>query len=254
MVEAGLVLLGFCTGLIGSLTGVGGGFFVIPFLIIVMHVQPVAAIGTSFFVIAVNSLSGAIGYAIKRCIVLKTATVILLASVPASIAGTEAATHFFSNGQRIFYVVFSGVCVAGFVLIILETFRSSSEVHEPKPTVHVEIGTGLLSGAISSLVGVGGGIINVPSMIYLMKFPPKIASGTSHLLVVGTVAVPLAIHIWRGNINMLYALLLGGGVLAGANLGVLSSSNMEPKTLKRAFAFVLLFVAATMLMKFCSVI
>lgn len=254
MVEAGLIFLGFCTGLIGSLTGVGGGFFVIPFLTIVMHVHPVAAIGTSFFVIAVNSLSGAIGYAIKRSIAFRTAIVILVASIPASIAGTELATNLFSNGQKYFYLVFAGVCVGGFSLIILETMRAVADGQEPRPTVAAGVGTGIVSGALSSLVGVGGGIANVPAMIYLMKFPPKLASGTSHLIVVGTVAVPLAIHITRGNINMNYALLLGGGVLAGANFGVLSSTRMEPKTLKRAFAFVLLFVAVTMAMRFFGVL
>jgi uncharacterized membrane protein YfcA len=111
------------------------------------------------------------------------------------------------------------------------------------------IGIGLVAGVLAGMFGIGGGIVIVPALILLAKFPPQTATGTSlaiFLLPIG------ALGAWSyynaGHVRVIPALLLALGVFCGSYFGATLAQQMSPLMLKRSFAVFLVIVAARMWM------
>lgn len=108
----------------------------------------------------------------------------------------------------------------------------------------IGIGAGILSG----LFGIGGGIVIVPALIYLAKFPMKVATGTSLAVFLMPVGILGAMTYYRaGNMNIRATLWVALGLFMGAWFGARLAQLMTPVQLKRAFAVLLLFMAGRML-------
>ena len=108
----------------------------------------------------------------------------------------------------------------------------------------IGIGAGILSG----LFGIGGGIVIVPALIYLAKFPMKVATGTSLAVFLMPVGILGAMTYYRaGNMNIRATLWVALGLFMGAWFGARLAQMMTPVQLKRAFAVLLLFMAGRML-------
>lgn len=108
----------------------------------------------------------------------------------------------------------------------------------------IGIGAGILSG----LFGIGGGIVIVPALIYLAKFPMKMATGTSLAVFLMPVGILGAMTYYRaGNMNVRATLWVALGLFMGAWFGARLAQMMTPVQLKRAFAVLLLFMAGRML-------
>jgi uncharacterized membrane protein YfcA len=111
--------------------------------------------------------------------------------------------------------------------------------------VAIGVGAGILSGTF----GIGGGIIIVPLLVFLAKFSQKMATGTSIAVFVLPVAILGAISHYRaGNVNIKASLIIAGGLFVGSWLGAQVSLGMSDSLLKRAFAVLLVAVAARMWM------
>jgi uncharacterized membrane protein YfcA len=108
----------------------------------------------------------------------------------------------------------------------------------------IGIGAGILSG----LFGIGGGIVIVPALIYLAKFPMKMATGTSLAVFLMPVGILGAMTYYRaGNMNIRATLWVALGLFMGAWFGARLAQVLTPVQLKRAFAVLLLFMAGRML-------
>lgn len=111
----------------------------------------------------------------------------------------------------------------------------------------VFLAIGLGAGVLAGIFGIGGGIVIVPALILLAKFPPHIATGTSlavFLLPVGMLGAYA--YYKEGNVRVLPALLLALGVFLGGYFGARIAQQLSPLTLKRAFSLLLVIVAARM--------
>jgi uncharacterized membrane protein YfcA len=107
----------------------------------------------------------------------------------------------------------------------------------------IGLGTGVLAG----IFGIGGGIIIVPALILLAKFPPQNATGTSLAVFLLPVGLLGAYHYYKeGYVRVLPALLIALGVFIGGYFGARVSTQMSPLVLKRSFAVLLVAVAARM--------
>ena len=109
---------------------------------------------------------------------------------------------------------------------------------------------GLLAGVLSGLFGIGGGVVIVPSLLYIMKFEPTMATGTS----LAALLLPVgAIGAWQyyraGQVNITAALLLALGLLLGAGVGARVALSLPQATLRKLFAVFLAFVAVRMWFK-----
>lgn len=109
--------------------------------------------------------------------------------------------------------------------------------------VIIGLGTGVLAG----IFGIGGGILIVPALILLAKFPPQNATGTSLAVFLMPVGLLGAYHYYKeGHVRVLAAVLIALGVFIGGYFGARISTQMSPLVLKRSFAVLLVAVAARM--------
>src|SRR5690242_1293176 len=111
------------------------------------------------------------------------------------------------------------------------------------------VAIGVIAGILSGMFGIGGGIIIVPLLVFLAKFTQKTATGTSIAVFVLPVAILGAIaHYRAGNVNIKASLIIAAGLFVGSWLGAQVSLGMSDSVLKRAFAVLLVAVAARMWM------
>ena len=106
---------------------------------------------------------------------------------------------------------------------------------------------GLAAGVLAGMFGIGGGIVIVPALMLLAKFPPQVATGTS----LGALLLPIGLlgayaYHREGNVRVAPALLIALGIFVGAYFGARVSLSLPPQTLKRAFAVFLVAVAGQM--------
>jgi uncharacterized membrane protein YfcA len=211
-------------------------------------------------VVFFNALSGSIAYARLRRIDYRTGLIFASATVPGAVLGALA-TQLFSRG--IFNVFF------GTLLLVLSTFiflcpkpALSSSVSEKQNshtrtvvdcngvshTYCFDIRLGLLLsfgvGFMSSLLGIGGGIIHVPALMQLLNFPPHIATATSHFMLAIMAFAGTVVHILTGEFStgIRRTAFLAIGVLAGAQLGAKLSNKIKGTLLLRLLAVALFFV------------
>jgi uncharacterized membrane protein YfcA len=111
----------------------------------------------------------------------------------------------------------------------------------------VFVAIGLVAGVLAGMFGIGGGIIIVPLLILLAKFPPHMATGTSLAIFLLPVGLLGAYAYYKeGNVRVLPALLIALGVFCGSYFGARISQQLSPQVLKRAFSLLLVVVAARM--------
>ncbi len=111
------------------------------------------------------------------------------------------------------------------------------------------LGIGLVAGIVSSMFGIGGGIILVPMLIFLLNFNMHQAVGTSLLIIIPTVLVGAYAHYKLGNINLMVALVAIVGAVIGAWIGAHFAQGIQSVYLKKAFGVLLLIISIKMIFK-----
>ena len=109
------------------------------------------------------------------------------------------------------------------------------------------LGIGLIAGVVSSMLGVGGGIILVPILILLMKLDPHQAIGTSLAIIIPTVLVGACAHYRLENVNVQLAIIIAVGAVIGAVLGAHVAEVLPSAYLKKVFGVVLFIIAIKMI-------
>lgn len=254
-----LPLLGAAVATLGTLAGLGGGFILVPILIILFpEASPTAIVTISLTMVFINAASATVGNIRARRIDLRTALMLIVGAIPAAIAGAIA-SRLVSRHQ--FETLFGILLFIGAAYILWRGAKTSPQDrdvrHEPNREVRERRGpiyrfyvntllAGVISplaGFVSSFFGIGGGVIEMPALTFILKVPLRVASATSLLVVVVTAFSALLTLFLSGAIHegLRRAALLGLGALLGAQLGVYLSSRVNPK-------FVLLLLAAAMVM------
>jgi uncharacterized protein len=247
----GFIVFGFFIGTYGSMVGVGGGFFIVPVLLFLGYPSRIAA-GTSLVVVLANSLSSSFSYLRQRRVDVRSALIFAAAGIPGAVLGAYAAQHV---PRHLFSILF-GVLL---VLVALRSFFSADPPplrDDPPPPAGAGdvtrefvdasgarhsysfnlaggIAVSAVTGFLASLFGVGGGIVQVPAMVYLFNFPAHIAIGTSQVIIAITAASGSLSHAYYGDIVALPALFLSIGAIAGAQVGARLASRMRAVALMR---------------------
>jgi uncharacterized membrane protein YfcA len=264
-VPAGLLILtGACTGLVGALLGLGGGVFLVPILTLVLGVPIRAAIAASLIsVIATASASATVN--LNRGLVnMRLGLVLEVATSVGGLAGGITAAHL---TQRQLFVSFAVTLAVMGVLMAARSGRRNvipaSSAVEPgllggrlreEGTTYVyrmrRLPVGLLAslvaGAISGLLGVGGGIVKVPFLTTFCGVPIRVAAATSTFMIGVTAAASAFIYFSRGDVVLPLAASVCLGALPASLLGAHLSDRVHARSLKILMAVVLLAVAARM--------
>ncbi len=264
----GLVALGFVVGAYGTIIGAGGGFVLVPVLLLIYPGSgPEDVTAVSLAVVCANATSGSIAYARQRRIDYLTGAIFVAASVPGVIAGAIT-VHFVP--ERVFSSVF------GVMLLAVAAFsvRGGSQTIRPPETgrgvlvrhmvdpdgrvyryaYRVWRGVILSAGVgfVSSLFGIGGGVIHVPAMIILLHVPVQYAVATSHFILAFTSAGATIIHAFDGSLGgdaLVRAAALAAGAVPGAQLGAFLAHRIRGRQVLQLLAVAIVVLGVRLLVK-----
>ncbi len=265
---AGLVLLGLGIGTYGTVVGAGGGFVLVPALLILYpDFEPEEVTAISLGVVFLSAVSGAAGYARQRWIDYRTGLLFAAASAPGVVAGAMLVQFV---PERLFTGLFGllllGVAVVslwGRPLAIREPLRGGGVIRrvvtdaDGKQYIYAyRIWQGLtLSlgiGVVSSLFGIGGGVIHVPAMILLLHIPVQLAVATSLFVLAFMSGGASVIHLAMGTLGgeeatKIAALALGA--VPGAQLGTYLAQRIKGRTVLILLALGIVVLGARLLLK-----
>jgi len=240
----GLIFFGIAVGAAGTLIGAGGGFLMMPaFLIFYKDKGPGALTAVSLAVICANAASGSIAYAKMKRINYRAGSLFALAALPGAVAGAIIADYI---PARAFDLLFGLILVfLGTYLFISVEKRLNPQLNDAKtiPPYNVKVGMAIstLVGLLSSLLGIGGGVIHVPMMVYVLGFPVHLATATSHFALAIMTLAGTIVNIYEGNLvgEWSLVLVLAAGVIIGAQIGAKISQRFKS-------AWIIKFLAAAL--------
>lgn len=236
------LLLGIGVGTVGALLGLGGGFILVPIFMLFMiaphgstftTVQQV--VGTSLFAVFCNAISGTVAYIRQRRIMLRAAIPFALATLPGAFLGGYVSEWFSGPGFSLTFGVF--MLFIGYIMYSKSKGKAankSAEDWDPK-TARFNMTLGVVCsffvGFISSIFGIGGGIVHVPMMVFMLGFPPQIAVATSTFVLFVSAVVGVSSHALLGHIVWGPALMIGAGAVIGAQFGAKIAKKSKPRIL-----------------------
>ncbi len=265
MLEAGvLILLGFAVGTFGTLIGAGGGFMLVPVLLLLYpHKSAETITAISLFVVFANAASGSFAYARQKRIDLFSGGWFALATLPGAVAGVLLVGQISRRGFDALFAAllmvvggylalpqrqqFGRLPVSGWGVVT----RTVRDRHGDTFRYRYRFWQGMLiSGAVgfvSSLLGIGGGIIHVPVMVMVLHFPVHIATATSHFVLAGMAFEGTAVHVATRTLSESQGLseagLIAAGAVPGAQIGARVARRVRGDLIIRALAAALILVA-----------
>ncbi len=253
-------------GLLGSLTGLGGGVVLIPLLTLVFKVDIHYAIGTSLISVIATSSGAAAAYVKEGITNVRLGMFLELATTIGAITGAFLSTYISTSVIAIIFgcvLVFSAITSFSKKEVDLETENKSRlatklRLNSSYPTKLGEqfynvknVGGGFITmniaGIISGLLGIGSGALKVIAMDNIMRIPFKVSTTTSNFMIGVTAAASAGIYLKRGYIDPGLSMPVVLGVLAGAFLGSKILFKVKSSTLRIVFAVVILVLAFEMI-------
>lgn len=256
-----LLALGFAVGAYGTVIGAGGGFLLVPALLLLFPGYPAARVtAMSLTVVFFNAYAGTWAYARMGRIDYGTGIKFAVAGIPGALLGTWVVTTF---ERQPFDIAFALVLLAGGVYLAVQPVREQLLGPAPQRAEHESasvtrslvgsIGSAYL-GLMSTLLGIGGGILYVPFLIRVLRFPPHFATATSQFVLALVTLTAALVHFLRGELNGLLAptAFLSLGVMMGAPVGATVSGLLRGPLLVRLLALALTAVAARLIWRFVA--
>jgi uncharacterized protein len=259
-----LIGLGLGVGLYGTLIGAGGGFVLMPVLLLLYpEMKPENLTAISLAVVFFNAASGTESYAIMKRIDYRSGLMFAAATIPGAIIG---ALNTAWVPRHLFNGIFAVVLLAGGALLFLRPGLGKrpqerpGKHHHPEAQRHlvamggetydyafnplVGIGISFFVGYASSFLGIGGGIIHVPVLIYALDFPVHVATATSHFILAIMSLTGTLVHMGAGDLSggVNETLALAIGVMLGAPLGAQLSGLIRGTWIVRSLALALALV------------
>nr|WP_256477910.1 sulfite exporter TauE/SafE family protein [Aurantimonas marianensis] len=264
--------MGAAVGFLSGMFGVGGGFLITP-LLIFYNVPPAVAVATGANQVIASSFSGALAHYKRGTIDLKLGGVLLVGGALGSVAGVALFTLLRRIGQldlvvSLLYVVFLGG-VGGLMLVeSIQSMRRVSgggsgefrrsgkhnwvhglplKMRFQRSKLYVSVipvlGLGFLIGILAAIMGVGGGFIMVPALIYLLRVPTNVVIGTSLFQIIFTAAVTTVLQAATNyTIDVVLAFLLMLGGVVGAQFGAEAGRRLRGDQLRALLALLVLAV------------
>lgn len=262
-----LLPLGLLVGTLGTLIGAGGGFILVPVLLLLQpKADPVQITAVSLAVVFFNAGSGSIAYLRMKRVDLKSAGWFALATLPGAVIGAYA-TKWVPRQQ--FNLIFGVLLLFACAYLLFKPDSGTDPNKEPDPShtrreivdaegtehvYHFPFGLGMVLsvfvGCASSLLGIGGGIIHVPVLNRSLNFPVHIATATSHVILACMALVGTITHVSEGALNGAWETVafLSIGAIVGAQIGAALSNKLHGSGIIRSLAIALGVVGVRILM------
>ena len=266
-----IFLVSIVAGFVGALFGLGGGVLIIPFLTLVEGVPVPLAVGASIVSVVATSSASAATYVQDHLTNLRLGMFLEIGTVAGAITG--AFVSVFLPASALFILFGIILLYATMVMIRARGVDFPANVRPDKTSRILALGSqyedhslnrvvkyevtrtpltvfiGYFAGIVSGLLGVGGGVINVPTMNLVSKVPVKVASATSNFMIGVTAAASASVYLLRGDVHPLLAAPLIIGVAGGALLGTRVLKVTPPTRVKVAFGILLAAISLLMILK-----
>lgn len=245
-------------GALGTLIGAGGGWMIVPLLLLGFHFTPQQSVGTSLAVVFLNALSGSIAYMVQGRVLYLMGIVFALATIPGALLGARLAQYLDANAFSALFGLLL-LAIAAFLFrgerLMLGVGRKAAADEAAlrnirSPVIRWGALVSFFVGIISSLFGVGGGIIHVPFLILILGIPVHAATATSQFVLAIT-SLTGTIAFWLlDQVRWFHVGGLGAGVLIGAQGGAFLSTRMRGEPIRRLLAVSLAIFAIRMILRF----
>lgn len=265
--------IGGAVGMLSGMFGVGGGFLITPILFLI-GIPPAVAVATGVNQVVASSVSGVLAHLKRKTVDLRMGWVLLAGGLIGSAAGVVLFNLMTELGQvdllvELSYVVFLGAIG---LLMLQEAVRSLRRAHRPGPprrlhrhmwvhklplkmkfrtsglyiSVIPPLGVGMIVGVMAAVMGVGGGFLMVPAMIYILGMPTKVVVGTSLFQIIFVAAFTTMMHaVTNQSVDVMLALFLIIGGVIGAQIGTGIGLRLRAEQLRIFLALLVLAVAGT---------
>ena len=248
-----LVILGFVAGLLGALTGIGGGVLLTPILALHFGVPIRQAIGTSLVAVITTSAASSSVHLQRHTTDIRLGMTLELATALGAAVMAYLVGYFNRSaleGLFAAFLLYSSV-------MILSKHRKISVDEDSTPALNGDVaippyepqryplglGASLIAGALSGLLGIGGGPIKVPVMFIFMNIPLMVATATSNFMIGVTAAASAIVYYRRGDIQPQIAAPLAAGVFLGSLLGARLAPRIHTKVVMYLLVAVMLYLA-----------
>jgi len=269
-----LIGMGAAVGFLSGMFGVGGGFLITP-LLIFYNVPPAIAVGTGANQVIASSVTGALSHLKRRTLDIKLGIFLVIGGLIGSCLGIELFSFLRKMGQLDLIISLLYVILLGGVgsLMAIESWRAIGRTHAGKPALVRRTGQhnwihrlplkmrfrasmiyvsvipvliiGLVIGLLSSVMGVGGGFIMVPALIYLLRVPTNVVVGTSLFQITFVTAFTTVLQaITNQSVDIVLAFLLMVGGVIGAQYGTKAGRKLKAEQLRMLLAILVLLVCA----------
>jgi uncharacterized protein len=253
MVSVLLVLLGFFAGLLGAMTGIGGGVLLTPVLALHFGIPIRQAIGTSLVAVITTSAASSSVHLQRHTTDIRLGMTLELATSLGA-AVTAYLVGFFN--RSVLEGLFAGFLLYSAITILARggKVKDSEEApanrngetvippYEPK-RYPLGLGASLIAGGLSGLLGIGGGPIKVPVMFIFMSVPLMVATATSNFMIGVTAAASAIVYYRRGDILVEIAAPLAVGVFVGSLLGARLAPRIHTKYVVYLLVAIMLYLA-----------
>jgi len=267
-----IVAMGGSVGFLSGVFGVGGGFLITP-LLIFSGIPPVVAVATGANQIVASSVSGAIAQWRRKNVDVKLGTVLLTSGIVGSVIGVQIVKLLRQLGQvdlfiSLTYVGFLGIIGAIMLIESLNAIRKSQagkvvsmrrggqhtwihglpwKTRFPRSKLYISVIPPLLiggfGGLLAAIMGVGGGFVMVPAMVYLLRVPTNVVVGTSLFQIIFVTGVTTVLQAVQNNaVDVVLALLLMSGGVIGTQFGVRTGQKLKGEQLRALLALLVLAV------------
>ena len=263
-----LLAMGALAGTMGALLGLGGGVFLVPFLVLVLGLPMRLAVGISLTTVIATSSVVSAGRVGRQLINLRLGMLLEVATAAGGLTGGIVAWMMSQQTlQRLF-----GVVTAAAAIVMIRRLDRRNVILDPEADpgklggryfeeesrgtvvyqvrrLPLALAVSLAAGSVSSLLGLGGGIIKVPALNAWCGVPMRAAAATSAFMIGVTATAGAVIYYGRGEIVPWMAAATVLGVLAGSRAGLLIATRLDARWLKLSLAVVLAVVCGLMFLR-----
>jgi len=251
MIEPILILLGLLIATLSSMIGLAGGAFMVPALVLIFGLAAQKAVGVSLFAIMFMTISATVAYAVQGRIRYKVGLLLDTLDVPGAVLGAYITTLVAS---KLLAGMFGGLLVFIASYIILKR-NSRTEVNpnhkflglSTRVLIYCMIGS-FVSGVVSAMFGIGGGVIDETVMILLLGMSIHLSAGTAMFGMAITTVAAVIPHWFLGNILLEYAIPLAIGCVIGGQIGPYLSRRTRASTLRKILGAVFIIIGLRMLL------
>jgi uncharacterized membrane protein YfcA len=235
-----VALIGLGAGFFSGLFGVGGGILIVPLLVLLLGFGQRLASGTSLTAILPTAIAGSIGYLLHGQIDWAVAACLAVGAIGGSLLGSWLLQRIPQGVLRWLFIAFQLAMAVRLFFLVPER---DAGIALDLPTALALLALGVVTGILSGLLGVGGGVIVVPALMVFFGMGDLVAKGTSLVMMIPTSVTGTIANLRRGNTDVGTALTIGAFAIPASFGGVAVATVIPPALGSVLFALLLLFTA-----------